>query len=80
MRIFSAFDATTIEWMTSVDVIAGSSPNFALRNSSSSAPGVNWDFAASGYINDGAGNSVSFASGTPDSSSNHTVVMCNYNL
>ncbi len=75
-----AFDATTIEWMISVDVIAGSAPNLSLRSPSSSSPGVNWDFAANGYINDGAGNSVSFASGTPDASSNHTVMMCNYNL
>ncbi len=75
-----AFDATTEHWMVSIDVLAGSTPNFALRSSSYSAPGVNWDFAANGYINDGAGYSVPFTSGTPDTSRDHTIIMCNSTL
>lgn len=74
-----AFDASLTEWKVSLDVIAGSSPNFAFRSTSYSAPGFNWDFAAN-YANDGAGNSVSLASGTPSSSRDHIVVMCSNNI
>ena len=70
-------DATTAQWMVSIDVLAGSTPNFALRSTEYSSPGVNWDFAAGGYINDGNFNNVTF--GTPDTSQNHTVMMCNKN-
>lgn len=75
-----AFDATTEHWMVSIDVLAGSMPNFALRSSLYSSPGVNWDYVADGYINDGASHTVYFASGTPDTSRDHTIVMCNATL
>ena len=77
----SSFDATTTEWMISIDVIAGSdSPNLALRNSSyTAAPGSNWGFAPDYYLNDGAGNTVGFTSGTPDTTVDHTLIMCNLN-
>ena len=71
-----SFDATTSRWMTSVDVLAGSVPNFAFRSTEYDAPGVNWDFVNGGYINDGAGLNAAFSSGI-DTSQNHTIVICN---
>lgn len=79
----SSFDATTTEWMISIDVIVGSnSPNLSLRNSSyAPAPGTNWAFGGSPgyYLDDGMGGRASFASGTPDATIDHTLVMCNKN-
>lgn len=78
---FPSFDATTTQWMVSIDVIAGSnSPNLSLRNSLyTAAPGSNWSFGGipGYYLDDGAGTGVGFASGTPDPTVNHTLVMCN---
>ncbi len=78
---FSAFDASgTTEWAVSIDVIAGSSPNFALRSTTiGSYVGANWDYASGGYLNDGAGTSDSFSGGTPDTTSTHTITLCNAN-